>query len=173
VLELVDELGVARAGRDVRDHRRERHGRRPAADQRDNDFTAPVIYRVTADDGSTQDYTVTVVTTASPAKDLSALSFEAAHNPGLPADVAATIVGNTVMATMPFGAPVATLVATFTTTGASVAAGRAVHRRSIAIAAAQRQHVAGPACEDACAPSSDGHADRLRGEPPTTDQPKP
>ena len=33
----------------------------PAASSQE-DFTSPVIYTVTAEDGSTQDYTVTVVT---------------------------------------------------------------------------------------------------------------
>ena len=88
-----------------------------------NDFTSPVVYRVTAADTTTQDYTVTVTIAPSPAKDLTAFAFRAADNPSLAADVTATITGTAIAATVPFGTDVTGLVATFTTTGASVAVG--------------------------------------------------
>ena len=81
-----------------------------------NDFTNPVTYTVTAADGTTQDYLVTVTSAASSAKALTAFSF---------ADPAATGVVNetlhTIALTVPFGTDVTALVATFTITGASVA----------------------------------------------------
>jgi hypothetical protein len=91
-----------------------------------NDFTAPVVYRVTAADGSTQDFTVTISVALSPAKAITAYAFLSVNNPGLTADVTATITGNAIAATLPFGtspAAVTSLIATFATTGASVAVG--------------------------------------------------
>jgi hypothetical protein len=87
-----------------------------------NDFTTPAAYVVTAADGTTQTYTVTVTVAAAP-KDLTAFAFLAASNAVLPADVTATITGTTITATVPFGTNVTALVATFTTTGASVKVG--------------------------------------------------
>jgi hypothetical protein len=88
-----------------------------------NNFTAPVSYVVTAADGSTQTYVVTVVIAPSPAKDITMFAFLSADNADLPADVLATINGTTIAATVPFGTDVTKLVATFATTGASVAVG--------------------------------------------------
>lgn len=85
-----------------------------------NDFTNPVAYDVTAQDGSQQTFTVTVTIAPSTAKELTAFAFLAANNPGLAADVTATINGSAIAATVPFGTNVTALVATFTTTGASV-----------------------------------------------------
>jgi hypothetical protein len=84
-----------------------------------NDFSRAVVYRVTAMDGSTRDYTVTVLA-PSPAKALTAFSFRKALNASLVADVTATITGNTIAATVPYGTPRGALIATFTATGASV-----------------------------------------------------
>ena len=88
-----------------------------------NDFTTTVTYTVTAADGSTQAYAVTVTIAASPAKDLTAFAFLDAANPALAADVTATITGTAITATVPFATDVTALVATFTSTGASVAVG--------------------------------------------------
>ncbi|HET9624336.1 MAG TPA: hypothetical protein VFP84_23350 [Kofleriaceae bacterium] len=88
-----------------------------------NDFTNPVTYTVTAADGSTQGFTVTVTVAASTAKAITAFAFASANNPGLAADVAAVINGANITATVPFGTDVTALVATFSTTGASVAVG--------------------------------------------------
>ena len=88
-----------------------------------NDFTSPVTYTVTAEDGSTAAYTVTVTVAASDAKALTAFAFPAALNPGLAADVTATITGTAIAATVPFGTDVTALVATFSTTGVGVAIG--------------------------------------------------
>jgi hypothetical protein len=85
-----------------------------------NDFTKPVVYRVTAADGSTKDFTVTVTVAKNTAKELTAFSFLLVNNAGLGADVIATISGTSIAATVPSGTTVTALVATFTTTGASV-----------------------------------------------------
>lgn len=90
-----------------------------------NDFTSSVVYNVTAADGSTQTYIATVTVALNPAKDLTAFAFTSALNSGLSADVVATITGTSITATVPYGTDVTALVATFSTTGASVAVGGA------------------------------------------------
>ncbi len=98
-------------------------GTAQTSDVTPNDFTGPVTYRVVAADRSTQDYVVTVTVASRSAHELTALSFRSATNPGLAADVTATINGTTITATVPFGSTVGALVATFSTTGASVTVG--------------------------------------------------
>jgi len=93
------------------------------SDKTTNDFTKPVIYHVTAADHTTKDYQVAITVAPSPAKDLTALSFRSTQNAGLSTEVIATINGTTVTATVPFGASVTALVATFSITGASVTVG--------------------------------------------------
>jgi hypothetical protein len=88
-----------------------------------NDFSAPLLYVVTAADGSTRDYTVTVNVAANSAKAITAFAFESAHNSDLPADVTAVIAGTSITATVPFGTDVTSLVATFSTTGTGVTVG--------------------------------------------------
>jgi len=77
-----------------------------------NDFTAPVTYKVTAENLSTQDYVVTVVkSAATTGRQLLTFRFDAL-NP----DVIGTIneVAHTVTLTVPFGTDRTALVATFT-----------------------------------------------------------
>ena len=83
-----------------------------------NNFTNPVTYTVTAGDGTTQAYVVTVTIAASAAKAITAFSFQ-----GLAPPVTGAIneAAHTVALTVPAGTTVTALVATFTTTGASVA----------------------------------------------------
>jgi hypothetical protein len=87
-----------------------------------NDFSAPVAYTVTAADGTTATYSVSVSVGSSDAKVISAYSIA-----GFPA-VAGTIneAAKTIALTMPNGTDVTALVATFTTTGISVKVGAAV-----------------------------------------------
>jgi hypothetical protein len=84
-----------------------------------NNFTSPVVYTVTAADGSTQDYTVVVTVPSASAKAITAFSLNG---------VVGTIneTGKTIAVTMPSGTNVTALVATFTTTGASVQVGSTV-----------------------------------------------
>ncbi|MFB9274980.1 cadherin-like beta sandwich domain-containing protein [Cohnella cellulosilytica] len=83
-----------------------------------NDFTFPVTYTVTAQDGSTKDYTVTVSVAASTSKDMTSFGFA-----GLTPPVTGVISGTNIAATVPYGTNVRGLVATFGSTGASVAVG--------------------------------------------------
>ncbi len=75
-----------------------------------NDFTNAVVYTVTAEDGSSQDYTITV-TVADPlsnAKELTQFAFLALDPP-----VVGTITDKNVLVTVPSGTDVTALVATF------------------------------------------------------------
>ena len=83
-----------------------------------NDYTSPVVYTVTAQDGSTKDYTVTVSVAANTSKDLTSFGFA-----GLTPPVAGVISGTNISLTVPYGTNVSALVATFGSTGASVAVG--------------------------------------------------
>lgn len=80
-----------------------------------NNFTAPVIYTVTAADGTTATYTVTVSVASSTANALTAFSL---------AGVSGTInkAAKTIAVTLPFASSTIQ-VATFTSTGASVKVG--------------------------------------------------
>ena len=84
-----------------------------------NDFTGPLTYTVTAADGSTTTYTVTVTAASTSAKDITSYTL---------AGVNGTIneTANTIAVTLPSGASLTGLVATFKTTGASVTVGSAV-----------------------------------------------
>jgi hypothetical protein len=79
-----------------------------------NDFTSPVIYTVTADDSTMKNYTVTITVAPSPNKDITTFSIVSPAATG-------TIVGTAINVTVPFGTNA--LVASFTTTGASVKVG--------------------------------------------------
>jgi hypothetical protein len=87
-----------------------------------NDFTAPVVYTVTAADATTVNYTVTVTVAPNPAKAITAYSFVGfPANPGVINEPAKTIA-----VTVPFGTNVTALAATFTTTGTVVKVGAAI-----------------------------------------------
>jgi hypothetical protein len=79
-----------------------------------------IRYSRTAADGSTQDYRVTVSVASSSAKAITQYQFLSAKHPTLDGNVTATITGNAIAATVPFGTDLGALVATFTTTGARV-----------------------------------------------------
>jgi hypothetical protein len=83
-----------------------------------NNFSGPVTYTVTAADGSTQDYAVTVTVALNPAKALTNFSFASLSAIGTIDETAKTVA-----VTVPIGTDPTTLVATFTTTGASVEVG--------------------------------------------------
>ncbi len=83
------------------------------------DFTNPVQYTVTALDGSTREYTVSVSSSASPVKTIDSFSFSAANNPALSFDAFAGIdeANKRVYATVPFNTDVTALRASFGITG--------------------------------------------------------
>jgi len=81
-----------------------------------NDFTYPLIYTVTAEDNSTQDYIVTVTVVPSPLKEITAFAL---------GEFTGTIdeTEKTIAIDLPAGTDVTALIATFTTTGVSVRVG--------------------------------------------------
>ncbi len=82
-----------------------------------NNFTNPVIYTVTAQDGSTQNYTVTVTQqAASQENDFLSYKLEATRNSAISVDAVGTInTGNkTVVIQVPYGTNVTALIPTFT-----------------------------------------------------------
>jgi hypothetical protein len=81
-----------------------------------NNFTNPLIYTVTAAGASTQDYTVTVTVVSSSAKAITAFALN-----GVTGTIDET--NKTIAVTLPYGASLTNLLATFTTTGASVKVG--------------------------------------------------
>jgi hypothetical protein len=84
-----------------------------------NDFSAPVAYVVTASDGSSATYAVTVTVASVSAKASTAFSFA-----GIPGSAGAIDeAAKTIAVTVPNGTDVTGLVATFTTTGGSVKVG--------------------------------------------------
>lgn len=85
-----------------------------------NNFISPMIYRVTAGDGSTKDHTVTVTVAPPSAKEITSYKFLSVNNPALEADVDATITDLAIAANVPFGTDVTALVAAFEKTGANV-----------------------------------------------------
>ena len=86
----------------------------------DQDFTIPVVYTVTADDGTTKDYTVTVTVAPSDAKDITSFDFLAAENGEISTDVTGTVDATTVALTVPSGTDVTALNPTIVITGVSV-----------------------------------------------------
>ncbi len=88
-----------------------------------NDFTDPVTYTVTAEDGTEQEYTVTVMIALNDAKEITVYSFPAVPNPELDAEVTGTITGTDISLTVPYGTDVTSLTAAFTATAESVTVG--------------------------------------------------
>ena len=80
-----------------------------------NDFTSPVAYIVTAADGTSATYTVTVTKALITDKAITAYSIAG--------QVSSTITGTAIAVTVPNGTNVTALVATFSTTGESVTVG--------------------------------------------------
>jgi len=85
-----------------------------------NDFTSPVIYTITAADGSTVAYTVTVNIATASANAISAYSF--VGYPGATGTVG-KVAPYAILVVVPTGTSPAALVATFTTNAASVKVG--------------------------------------------------
>ncbi len=83
------------------------------------DFSSPVTYTVTAADGSTQNYAVTVTVALNPAKDITDFVILGVHG---------TITGNAIALTVPYGTDVTNLTPTVTITGASVSPASGVPR---------------------------------------------
>ena len=87
-----------------------------------NDFSSPVVYKVIAMDGSSQDYLVAVAVDKSKANDISSFSIQG---------VAATILGSNISISLPANVNRAALVANFTSTGASVKVGNVIQTSGV------------------------------------------
>ena len=81
---------------------------------------AAAVTVTTTDGGFTAECAVTVSNTA---KEITAFGFTASANTALSSDITGTINGTDISAAVPYGTDVTALVASFTTTGASVAVG--------------------------------------------------
>ena len=81
-----------------------------------NNFTSPVVYTITAEDGTTKDWTVTVTKEATPSSEKDILTFSV-----LGVDATVTSGDHTVTATLPYGTDRSALVATFTLSAAASA----------------------------------------------------
>lgn len=79
-----------------------------------NNFATPVSYTVTAANGATQEYIVNVSVASNSAKAITAYSLNG--TPGV-------IVNQDISVVMPYGTDISSLIATFSTTGESVAVG--------------------------------------------------
>jgi len=84
-----------------------------------NNFTNSVVYTVTAADGSTADYTVTVTVALNSSKAITSFSIF-----DIPCSINES--SKTISLSVPYGTDVSSLAATFTTTGASVMVGGTV-----------------------------------------------
>ncbi len=93
-----------------------------------NSFTTPVVYTVTAADGSTADYRVNVSIAPDPAKAITAYSF--VGYTGYPGTITESVSPKSIAVNLPFGTEVTSLIATFSTTGSGVKIGTAVQTSS-------------------------------------------
>lgn len=87
------------------------------------DFSIPVTYTVTANDGTTRKYIVVVKTLPSSARAITAFVFKAAANPGLASDITANIQGDSINANLPYGANLSNLIPMITITGVNISPG--------------------------------------------------
>ncbi len=88
-----------------------------------NDFTNPLVYTVTAEDGSSRNYTVTAIVQPADWKEMTSFVFRKSENNALPADVAGAIQGENITIELPFSSATSDLTAYFSTTGEMVKIG--------------------------------------------------
>ncbi len=100
-----------------------------------NDFSTPVIYQVSAEDGSSRDYSVSVeiAPQQESKKGIIAFSFTSAANPVLSSDVAGTISGSSIAVLLPNGTDLTNLIASFTITGEYVSVGETIQNSGISV----------------------------------------
>ena len=87
-----------------------------------DNFSHPVIYTVQAQDGSTQNYTVSVKVASSSDKAMTAFSLNGTNG---------VISGSNIIVTLPYGTNVNSLIADFTTTGQNVSVNGTVQSNGI------------------------------------------
>lgn len=84
------------------------------------DFSSPVQYTVTAENGSAKKYLVTATVSGDTAKSITSFSFAKSNNPSLDSTETGTISEGIISVTVPFGTKKTSLIATFATTGTAV-----------------------------------------------------
>ena len=96
-----------------------------------HDFNSDVLYTVTAEDGSTRDYEVTVTVAANTAKEITSFSFTAAANTALNADVTGRFEENNIIrVNVPAGTALTSLTADFSLSAeAHLSLGGAIQER--------------------------------------------
>lgn len=85
-----------------------------------NDFSAPVKYIITAEDGSKKEYTVTAVLLKDTAKELKKFGFTKSDNPSLSDDIYGSFSNDVITVVLPYGSTAGDLKAFFETTGETV-----------------------------------------------------
>ena len=83
-------------------------------------FTNAITYMVTAEDTTTTKYVIIVKNELSNSKEISSFIFKANNNPGLTNDVTARIASDSIIAVMPNGSDLSSLVPSIVSTGASI-----------------------------------------------------
>ncbi len=99
------------------------------ANEAATNFTGPVTYTVTAQDGTTKTYTATVTITASSNKDITSFIVKNSLNPAMDwTDVTGVITGTNIAIELPAGTDVTALKPTFVHTGNTVSTASEVAR---------------------------------------------
>jgi hypothetical protein len=96
-----------------------------------NDYSSPVEYVVTAEDGSTSKYIVTVDVALSSEKDINSFIFRSSENESLGRNITGIISGDSINAVIPYGKSPSQLKACFQTTGASVKVNNIVQESAV------------------------------------------
>jgi len=98
-----------------------------------NDFTVPVKYIITAEDGSGREYTVTASLLKDTAKELISFGFMKADNPSLSADVYGSFLNDVITVLLPYGSNKDGLKAFFETSGEKVKVNDAVQSSGVTV----------------------------------------
>ncbi len=98
-----------------------------------NDFSRPVKYTVTAEDGSKKEYTVTVEVLKDTAKEILSFGFMKSDNPALSTDVYGSLSGDTINVVLPYGSGKDSLKAFFETSGETVKVNDAVQLSGVTV----------------------------------------
>ena len=85
-----------------------------------NDFTSPIVYTVTAANGATQNYTVTVIVAPNTAKDILSFSLNTSPSPSSGVITPIDESSASIAVVVPYGTDLSALIATFSTNGESV-----------------------------------------------------
>ncbi|HPI89690.1 MAG TPA: hypothetical protein PK859_10335 [Spirochaetota bacterium] len=85
-----------------------------------NDYSSPVVYTVTAEDGSSKNYTAGVTVLPGSWKEISSFAFYKELNSSITGDAHGVFSGDAISVELPYGSSTDSLIASFETTGDSV-----------------------------------------------------